>query len=31
LWPAGIASSWWHRRLDQLKSGELGNFSQHSN
>jgi hypothetical protein len=26
LWPAGIASSWWHRRLDQLKNGELGNF-----
>lgn len=22
----GIANQWWHRRLDQLKAGELGNF-----
>ena len=26
LWPQGIADSWWHRRLEQLKSEELGNF-----
>jgi hypothetical protein len=26
LWPEGIADAWWHRRLDQLKAGELGNF-----
>ena len=26
LWPEGIANAWWHRRLDQLKAGELGNF-----
>jgi len=26
LWPEGIADAWWHRRLDQLKDGELGNF-----
>jgi len=26
LWAEGIASGWWHRRLDQLKAGELGNF-----
>ena len=22
----GIANAWWHRRMDQLKAGELGNF-----
>jgi hypothetical protein len=26
LWSEGIADSWWHRRLDQLKDGEIGNF-----
>jgi hypothetical protein len=26
LWPDGIANAWWRRRLDQLKTGELGNF-----
>ncbi len=26
LWPEGIANAWWHRRLEQLKAGELGNF-----
>ncbi len=26
LWSEGIADAWWHRRLDQLKNGELGNF-----
>lgn len=26
LWPGGVANTWWHRRLDQLKAGELGNF-----
>jgi hypothetical protein len=26
LWPAGIANRWWHRRLEQLKAGELGGF-----
>jgi hypothetical protein len=26
LWPEAIANAWWHRRLDQLKAGELGNF-----
>ncbi len=26
LWPDGIANSWWRRRLDQLKAGELGSF-----
>jgi hypothetical protein len=26
LWPEGIADAWWHRRLDQLKDGEPGNF-----
>ena len=26
LWPEGTADAWWHRRLDQLKDGELGNF-----
>jgi hypothetical protein len=26
LWPDGIAGAWWRRRLDQLKTGELGNF-----
>lgn len=26
LWPEGVANAWWHRRLDQLRKGELGNF-----
>ncbi len=26
LWPEGMAQGWWHRRLHQLKAGELGNF-----
>jgi hypothetical protein len=26
LWSDGIANRWWHRRLDQLKAGDLGNF-----
>jgi len=26
LWPEGTANAWWHRRLNQLKAGELGNF-----
>ncbi len=26
LWSDATADSWWHRRLDQLKEGELGNF-----
>jgi hypothetical protein len=26
LWPAGTANRWWHRRLEQLKGGELGGF-----
>lgn len=26
LWPEGIANTWWRRRLDQLKTGDLGNF-----
>ena len=26
LWPQGVANRWWHRRLHQLKRGELGNF-----
>ena len=26
LWPDGIADKWWHRRLDELKTGELEKF-----
>ncbi|MGH9882819.1 MAG: ISKra4 family transposase, partial [Pyrinomonadaceae bacterium] len=26
LWPASTAGTWWHRRLQQLKEGELSNF-----
>ncbi len=26
LWPEVIANTWWHRRLDQLKNGDIGNF-----
>lgn len=26
LWPDRVANAWWHRRLEQLKAGELGNF-----
>ena len=26
LWPDGIADKWWHRRLNELKTGELGKF-----
>lgn len=26
LWSEGVADMWWHRRLVQLKNGELGNF-----
>ena len=25
LWSEGTADSWWHRRLDQLRAGDLGN------
>ncbi len=26
VWPEHTAGSWWHRRLQQLKEGELSNF-----
>ncbi len=26
LWSEGIANAWWHRRLEQLKTGKLENF-----
>ena len=26
LWSETIANSWWHRRLDQLKTGNIANF-----
>jgi hypothetical protein len=26
LWSEKITNNWWHRRLDQLKAGEFGNF-----
>jgi hypothetical protein len=29
LWSDAIANTWWQKRLDQLKAGELGNFLLH--
>ena len=26
LWSEGVAHTWWHRRLDQLKRGDVGGF-----
>jgi hypothetical protein len=26
IWPDTIATTWWHRRLDQLKEGRIDNF-----